>query len=120
MTGKFGEIIREVDAAAAELRELIPETYKAFGDLARSAQHPGALDRKTKELIALAIAVSVRCDACIGYHARGAARAGATRQEVAEALGVAVQMGGGPALNYAAEAFGAFGELSATAPAAGR
>jgi AhpD family alkylhydroperoxidase len=112
MSGRFSESIREVDAYAIELRGLIPDTLQAFGGLARAAQTPGVLDRKVKELIALAIAVSVRCDACIAYHARGAARAGATRKEVAEAIGVAVQMGGGPALNYGAEALGAFDELS--------
>lgn len=99
MSGKFGETIRDVDAQAIELRALIPDTLEAFGVLSLAAQAPGALDRKIKELIALAIAVSVRCDACVAYHARAAARAGATRQEVAEALGVAVQTGGGPALS---------------------
>jgi AhpD family alkylhydroperoxidase len=118
MGAKFSETIREVDAYAIELRALIPDTLQAFGGLSRAAQTPGALDRKVKELIALAIAVTVRCDACVAYHARAAARAGATRQEVAEALGVAVQMGGGPALNYGAEALGAFDELSAAATAA--
>jgi AhpD family alkylhydroperoxidase len=119
MDGEFSEAIREVDAYVGELRALIPETLQAFGGLSRAAQAPGSLDRKVKELIALAIAVSVRCDACIAHHARAAARAGATRQEVAEALGVAVQMGGGPALNYGAEALGAFDEFSGAAPAAG-
>ena len=116
MTGKFREVIKEVDAYALELRDLIPDTLKAFGDLSRAAQKPGALERKTKELIALAIAVTVRCDACVAYHARAVARAGATRQEVAEASEVAVQMGGGPAVNYAAEALGAFDELDEARP----
>jgi len=119
MDGKFSASIREVDAYATELRGLIPDTLQAFSGLSRAAQAPGALDRKVKELIALAIAVSVRCDACIAYHARGAARAGASRKEVAEAIGVAVQMGGGPALNYGAEALGAFDELGSSAQGAG-
>jgi len=113
MSGKFAQIIQEVDAQAIELGGLIPETLRAFSGLTRTAQNSGALDHKVKELIALAIAVSSRCEACIAYHARGAARRGATRQEVAEALGVAIQMGGGPSVNYAAEALGAFDELSA-------
>ena len=116
MTKQYGEIIKDVDAYAIELRELIPDAMAAFGALTRAAQTPGALDRKTKELIALAIAVSGRCDACIGYHARGAARASANRHEIAEALAVAVQMGGGPAVNYAADALRAFDQL-APAPA---
>jgi AhpD family alkylhydroperoxidase len=109
---QFGDLIKETDARAVQLRELIPETLAAFGALSRAAQTPGILDRKTKELIALALAVGGRCDACIAYHARGAGRAGANRQEIAEALGVAVQMGGGPAVNYAAEALRAFDELA--------
>ncbi len=118
MSAQYGEIIREADGYAAELRDLIPETVTAFGGLARAAQTPGALDRKAKELIALAIAVNARCDACIAYHARAVVRCGVTRQELAEALGVAVQMGGGPALNYAAGALRAFDEFNpGTAPA---
>jgi AhpD family alkylhydroperoxidase len=111
MRGKFSETIREHDAFAEELRALIPDTFQAFGGLSREAQAPGALDHKFKELIALAIAVSVRCDACVPYHARAAARAGATRNEVAEALGVALQMRGEPALSHGAEALSAFDEF---------
>lgn len=112
MGKNFGEIIKDVDTYAIELRGLIPDTLKAFGELSRSAQRPGALDRKTKELIALAIAVSDRCDACIAYHARSAGKAGASRQDVAEALAVAIQMGGGPSVNSAADALRAFDEFA--------
>jgi AhpD family alkylhydroperoxidase len=112
MAKQYGEMIKDVDAYAIQLKGVIPDTISAFTQLSRAAQAPGALDRKTKELIALSIAVSGRCDACIGYHARGAGRAGATRQEVAEALGVAIQMGGGPSVNYAADALRAFDQLS--------
>jgi AhpD family alkylhydroperoxidase len=112
MAKQFGEIIKDTDTYAVKLRALIPDTMTAYGNLSRAAQSPGVLDRKTKELIALAIAVNRQCDACIGYHARGAGRAGASRQELAEAVGVAIQMGGGPAVNYAADALRAFDELS--------
>jgi AhpD family alkylhydroperoxidase len=112
MAKQFNQIIKDVDSYAIKLRELIPETLAAFASLSRAAQTPGALERKTKELIALAIAVSGRCDACIGYHARGAARAGASRQQFAEALAVAIQMGGGPSVNYAADALRAFDEFA--------
>ena len=64
----------------------------------------GALSTKTKELIALSIAISVRCDGCIAFHVHDAIAAGADRQEIAEAIGVAVLMGGGPAVVYGAEA----------------
>ena len=72
----------------------------------------GALDTRTKELIALAIAVVTHCDGCIASHAQGAARAGATRQEAAEALGVAMLMHGGPATIYAPRAYAAFCEFA--------
>ncbi len=116
MAKDYREIIHDVDEYALKLKALIPETLHAFGELGRAAQAPGALDRKTKELIALAIAVSGRCDGCIGYHARGAARAGASRNEVAEALGVAIQMGGGPAVDYAVDALRAFDQFTVTPP----
>jgi len=73
---------------------------------------PGALDAKTKELLALALSVSQRCDGCIAAHARGAAEKGATTQEVAETLGVVLLMNGGPATSYAPRAFAAFNEFA--------
>jgi AhpD family alkylhydroperoxidase len=110
--------LAEVDEYALRLKELVPTAMSAFGQLAREAQVPNALDRKTKELIALSIGVKAQCDACIGYHARGALRAGATRQEVAEAVMVAIQMGGGPAINYAADALRAFDQFAEHEPKA--
>ncbi|MFO1016741.1 MAG: carboxymuconolactone decarboxylase family protein [Hyphomonadaceae bacterium] len=115
MTTDYAERIAEIDAYAIELRKLIPETVAAFGGLSKAAQTAGSLDKKTKELLALAIAVATRCEGCIAYHARGARRTGATRQDVAEALGVAIQMGGGPAMNYAADALRAFDQFEAKA-----
>ena len=88
---------------------------KAFGDLGRAATAAGALDKKTKELIALALSVAVRCDPCIGFHTQTLVKLGATRQEVDETLGVAVYMGGGPSLMYAASAIKAFDEFAAAA-----
>ncbi len=109
--------LAEVDEYALRLKELVPTAMSAFGQLARESQVPNALDKKTKELIALAIGVKAQCDACIGYHARGALRAGATRQEVAEAVMVSIQMGGGPAINYAADALRAFDQFAEAAKA---
>jgi AhpD family alkylhydroperoxidase len=117
MAGEFTDRIAEVDSYAAQLRQLIPETVKAFGQLSRTAQIAGALDAKTKELIALAISVATKCDGCIAYHARNAVRTGASRQEVAEALGVTIQMGGGPGITIAADALRAYDEFAATPPA---
>src|SRR5262245_42801913 len=93
MTQDYKARIAEIDGYVGELKKLVPETVAAFSALSRSAQTSGALDKKQKELIALAIAVAIRCDGCVACHARGARRAGAGRQEVAEALGVAIQMG---------------------------
>lgn len=111
MTSDFKARIAEIDEYAVELKTLIPEALDAFGGLSKAAQNAGALDKKTKELLALAISVAIRCDGCIGYHARGAHRTGASRQEIAEALGVAIQMGGGPSVNYAADALRAFDQF---------
>lgn len=112
MSKDYPEIIRAISANARSLRNDIPEVLKAFSGLTQAAQVDGALDRKTKELIALAIGVRTQCDGCIGYHTEALVKLGATRKEVAEALGVAIQMGGGPAVNYAADAIHAFDQFS--------
>lgn len=95
----------------AQLRSMIPEVYAGFTHTHKAALTPGALDGKTKELIALAIGISERCDGCIASHSRGAARAGASPQEAAEAIGVAILMGGGPATVYGPRALEAFMEF---------
>jgi AhpD family alkylhydroperoxidase len=88
-----------------------------FNAMARGALKPGALSESHKELIALAIGVAGHCDGCIGFHAKSLVRLGAKREEVMEALAVAVYMGGGPSLMYAAEAVHAFDEFAAVPPA---
>lgn len=109
------ERIAELDKYSRELMHLAPDAIKAFGALSREAQKSGVLDHKVKELMALAIGVTSRCDGCIAYHARNALRAGATRQEIAETLAVAVQMGGGPAMVNAADALRAYDAFAAAA-----
>lgn len=79
----------------------LPDVMKAFYALSKSSSTPGALDTKTKELIALAIGVATHCDGCIAFHTSGALKAGASQAEIMETLGVNVLMGGGPALMYA-------------------
>lgn len=88
-----------------------PDVMKGFSELHKAAVTAGALDQKTKELIALAIAVSARCDGCIAFHTRDALQAGATADEVMDALGVAILMGGGPAMVYATHAAQALSEF---------
>lgn len=81
-----------------------PDVMKAFSSLHKAGAAPGALDNKTKELMCLAISIVVRCDDCIAYHIHDAMGAGATREEISDAIGVAILMGGGPSMIYATHA----------------
>jgi AhpD family alkylhydroperoxidase len=108
----------DVNLQLARLRADTPDTLKGFSAMASAAMRDGALDRKTKELIAMAIGVAARCDDCIAFHASALVKLGATRAELEEMLGVAVYMGGGPSLMYASHAMAAFDEFSAEAAAA--
>lgn len=108
MAKSYPELTRRISANLKKLRTDIPETMQAFSALAKAATRDGALDKKTKELVALALGVAARCDGCIGFHTEALVRLGATRQEVEEVLGMSVYMGGGPSLMYAAEAIDAF------------
>ena len=112
MTKVYREITRSVSTSLAKLRVDTPDIMKGFNALAEAAMRDGALTHKTKELIALALGVAAHCDACLGFHLKTLIKLGATRAEVEEALGVAVYMGGGPSLMYAADALAAFEELS--------
>jgi AhpD family alkylhydroperoxidase len=100
-----------------ELRRAIPAVYQGFGELHHAAFAEGALAVRTKELIALAIGVVEGCDGCIASHAQAAARAGATRQEAAEAIGVTFLMKGGPATIHGPRAYAAFCEFADAAEA---
>ena len=102
------DVLRELREPTRELRRAVPEAWEGFRALHDGAMSDGALGRKEKELIALAIAVVKRCDGCIASHARSAARHGATRAEVAEALAVALLMDGGPATVYGPRAWQAY------------
>lgn len=109
----YGDAVqRELREPGRALRRAIPQVYEGYRHMHEAAYAPGALDRKTKELIALAIAVTRECDGCIASHARGAARSGATSDEVAEALGVTIAMNGGPGTVYGPRAFAAFREFA--------
>jgi AhpD family alkylhydroperoxidase len=96
-----------------ELRHAIPGVYEGYKHLHDAVLEPGALDAKTKELIALAIAVTKHCDGCIAAHAHGAVLRGANPEEAAETIGVAFLMHGGPGTVYGARAFAAFNEFYA-------
>jgi AhpD family alkylhydroperoxidase len=115
MERPFTEAADDVVAGLALLCEGAPAAMKAFGGLALAATAPNALDTKTKELMALAISIAVRCGGCVAYHTRAALKAGANRQEVVETVALAVYMGGGPAAVYGADALRAFDEYAAPA-----
>lgn len=112
MAKEFKAITADVAAYTGELRKLIPEVMQGFAATARAATQTQALDEKTKELLALALGIAAHCDACLGFHAKSLARLGASREEVGEAIGMAVYMGGGPSLMYGADALRAFDEFS--------
>jgi AhpD family alkylhydroperoxidase len=118
MDKNYLEITRDISANLKKLRNDIPDTMKGFSALAQAAARDGALDKKTKELIALAIGVAGHCDGCIGFHAEALVKLGASRQEVEEALGMAIYMGGGPSLMYAADAISAFEQFQQQAAVA--
>ena len=112
MTKEFKAITTDISAYTKELHKLIPETMAGFGAMAKAATQAKVLDEKTKELIALALGVAAHCDGCLGFHTKALARLNATREEVAEALGMAIYMGGGPSLMYAADAMRAFDQFT--------
>jgi AhpD family alkylhydroperoxidase len=106
------DLLTDLNPKHRELRKMIPDVYRGFAALSSAALTPGALDKKTKELIALAIGVVAGCDGCIASHAQGAARAGATKEEAAEAIGVTFLMHGGAATIYGARSYDAFCEFA--------
>ena len=119
MEKDYVDITRNISANLKMLRKDISDTMEGFSELAQAASRKGVLDRKTKELIALALGVAAHCDGCIGFHAQALVQLGASREEIEEALGMAVYMGGGPSLMYAADAIAAYEQFLArkTAPA---
>jgi AhpD family alkylhydroperoxidase len=114
--GEYNEVVNELREPTKSLRKATPEVWSGFGRLHEAAVADGALPARIKELMALSIAVVKQCDGCIAYHAKAAAARGATAGEVAEALGVALLMDGGPASVYGPRAWAAFHEFAPIAP----
>jgi AhpD family alkylhydroperoxidase len=114
MITDWKSLISNMNGGVKALRDSSPGIMKAFSEMGRVAHAGEALDHKTKELIALAIGVATRCSPCIAYHAEGAAKAGASREEIAETLAMSVYMGAGPSVMYAAHALEAYDQLNAT------
>jgi len=113
MTKSYKAITQNASQQVAKFHKEFPNVMSAFSALGKSSVgEEGVLGKKTKELIALAIGVAGHCDGCIGFHTQALVKLGATREEVMEALTVAIYMGGGPSLMFAAEALQAFEEFS--------
>ena len=112
-TTSYKDLTANINKNLATMRAGAAETMAGFSAMAKGAMADGVIDAKTKELIALAIGVAARCDGCLGFHAKALVKLGASREELLEMLGVAVYMGGGPSLMYAANAIEAFEEFSA-------
>ncbi len=109
----YPAMVKHLAGLMREVGTGIPETWGGFAKLADGAKVTGTIDAKTKELMAVAISIVLRCDGCIGFHVRGAVRHGATREEMLETIGVAVMMNGGPATVYGAYALEAFEQFAA-------
>lgn len=110
----YGKAVQdELRPHARALRRMIPDVYKGFAELHDAAFVEGALGTKTKELMALAIAIASECDGCIAAHAHAAVLHGATLEEAAETIGVTILMKGGPATIYGPRAYAAFSEFYA-------
>lgn len=115
MSKDYRALTHDIGAYTGELRKLIPEAMQGFYALSRAAGADGRIDAKTKELIALAIGITQRCDGCIAFHIKALHGMGVTREEIAEVAAMCTYMGGGPALMYAADALRAFDQFAAPA-----
>ncbi len=115
MAKDWPQMTKDLSKAIGEMRGGIPEVMTAFGGLAKSALAEGVLDPKTKELIATAIAVAVRCDGCVAFHVKAAVKNGASREELLQTLAMTIYMGGGPSMIYAAQALEAYDQFAGAA-----
>lgn len=115
MAKNYPALYEHLDALTGRLGADMPDTMGGFVSLHKNAIADGALSARTKELAALGIAIAVRCEGCIAYHVHDALAAGATKDEIVEIIGVAMLMGGGPALMYGAEAYEALEQFDAAA-----
>ena len=111
---QFTDVIDQLRAPTRDLRRAQPEAWEGFGHLHDAALADGALSARVKELMALTLAVVKQCDGCIAYHAKAVARLGASSDEVAEALSVAILMDGGSATVYGPRAYAAYQEFAGT------
>ena len=112
MSDKYTQLTQGLSVQLTKLRKEMPDLMNGFSSLAQAATKDGVLDKKTKELIAMALAVANHCEGCIGFHAQTLVKLKTSREEFLETLSMAIYMGGGPSLMFAAEALEAFEEFS--------
>lgn len=115
MSKNYSKIGEELDVALGNIFESAPGPMQMFAGLMEEANKEGALTSKTKELMAVAISICVRCEGCVVYHTRAAHGKGATRQEILETIAIAVEMGGGPSMVYGADVLQAYDQFAAEA-----
>jgi AhpD family alkylhydroperoxidase len=113
MSKDFKDISHNVIKGIGALQESHPDLMKSFGALSTAATKTNALDMKTKELMALAVGITSHCDGCVAFHTKKALELGTSREEVVETIGLAIYMGGGPAVVYGADALTAYDQFSA-------
>jgi AhpD family alkylhydroperoxidase len=111
MAKDYKEITSDISQYMGELRNLVPGTMEGFSAMAKAAKQGNQLDEKVKEFVALGISIANHCDGCIGFHVKALKEMGATRQEVADVLAMAIYMGGGPSVMYAADALRAYDQF---------
>src|SRR5262245_46922635 len=112
----WNEYRNQILARVGEIGKLSPDTIRGYAALGGAGAKTGHLDAKTRELIALAVAISLRCDGCITVHAENARKLGVTEEELAEALGVAVAINAGAAMVYSTRTVDAFKAAKEAAP----
>ena len=112
MSDNWTTKLNNLGETTGKLASSSPDTMRAFSSLVGAATNDGALNKKTKELMAIAISVCIRCEGCIAYHVYNAVKLGADRTEIIETINLAIEMGGGPSTVYGAKALEAFDEFS--------
>ena len=108
----WSQFLTHANRNLAAFRKTQPDAAQGFGAMAKAAMAPGALSAKDKELMCVAIGISKQCNDCIGFHVKAAIAAGASREEIAETISVAMYMGGGPAFMYGARALEAYEQFA--------
>ncbi|GAB6190558.1 carboxymuconolactone decarboxylase family protein [Desulfocastanea catecholica] len=112
MSDDYPALHKHLQQLSAKLAKELRSPMSAFAQLNGAVTAPGALDARTKQLMALGISIAIRCEGCIAYHVHDAIRAGATREEIMETIALAIMMGGGPAVVYACKALEAFDQFT--------